>query len=212
MGILKSVVEFVEGVIDGAKKRTAPRFVEVPAERPTPRQIMAEQFEESAIDPEWPFEALEGPERIVRLMTAGDASPLVTGVGIVNEPDRTVTATRTRDRRPRVNRGRNGPSVDRLARANTHGQFNHLIERVQRGDLKITDALIEAGLEKPRTRVGNMYAEWIRSTHEERREFLAKVMDKQLFDKPGHSGWLLRNPGYSTVPDGLRGEPTEVKN
>jgi hypothetical protein len=212
MGILNSVVAFVEGVIDGAR-RTTPRqddhLGHEPTKDVTTRQIMAEQFEESALDPGWVLE-IPGSDQTVRLRPASETTPVVMGIDIAKEPNRTVVVRK--EKRTRTNRGRNGPSMERLHRANDHGQFGHLIERVEMGDMLVTQALIEAGLEKPRTRVGNMHAEWIRASHEERREFLRLVMDKNLFDKPAHSGWLMRNPGFSTVPDGMRGGPTEVRD
>jgi hypothetical protein len=169
---------------------------------------MAEQFEEDALDRSW---ALDFPvvDPAFRLRPENEKPPVCAGIDIAKEPDRKVVVEKKK--RTRTHRGRNGPSMERLHRANDHGQFGHLIERVEMGDMLVTEALIEAGLEKPRSRVASMRADWIRASHEERREFLRLVMDKNLFDKPAHSGWLMRNPGFSTVPDGLRGEPTEVE-
>jgi hypothetical protein len=211
MGLLNSVVAFVEGVIDGAR-RTTPYLGDHPGHQPakgvTPRQIMAEQFEEE--DRAWVLD-LPGSDQTVRLRPASKQPPVVMGIDIAKEPNQTVVVKK---RRPRIGRGGvGGPSFQRLLTASeTRPELEALVSEVREGRKGVTEALVEAGLEKPRTRVGNMHADWIRASHEERREFLHLVMDKNLFDKPAHSGWLMRNPGFSTVPDGLRGEPTEVKD
>lgn len=214
MGVVSRVVKFVEGILD-APKRTAPRpdetrQEEVPVERPkTVRQIMAEEFDPSA-------EFAEKAWDLDLLGTEYDSPPC--------ESDRKITPSRDdgdlidrvdeeQRRLRRVHKNLSGPSFQRLLKAyESRPELAGLVADVREGKRGITEALVEAGIEKRRTRVGNMQAEWIRATDAERREFLDLVCTKRLFSNPKGDGWyLLKEPGISTVPDGRRGQPTEVR-
>jgi hypothetical protein len=98
-------------------------------------------------------------------------------------------------------------SLRRLRRAaESNDKLWPLVRAVENGDMRVTEAMIQAGLRKPRSRVANLRAEWDRATDNERAEFLAYVRAMEFDDlaaaETAEDDAAKREPSLTDTPIG----------
>jgi hypothetical protein len=68
-------------------------------------------------------------------------------------------------------------SLARLRRAAAaNPELTPLVHEVEAGRMKVTDAAVQAGLRKPKSRLNNLRSAWKLASEEERREFLREAV------------------------------------
>jgi hypothetical protein len=69
-------------------------------------------------------------------------------------------------------------SLGRLRRAAAENPaLLQLVREVEAGRMRVTDASVQAGIRKPKSRLANLRSAWRLASEDERQEFLREVID-----------------------------------